>query len=141
MKAASRRVRRPPAARRARSAAERLADDEDRDLHIDDGRLQIRGGADVHDRRHRHDEGHEALTVDVTNPANRDKNDVDVYVTPAGGMEQKAFNSGDILVHDEAVTVPQAAGIITKSGAAVRLSTNFDKAFASDPAASCSIVF
>jgi hypothetical protein len=81
------------------------------------------------------------MTVNVTNTADRDKNDVDVYTTPSGGSEAKDFNSGDILVHSETVEVPQASKMTVKAGSKVRISTNFDKEFVADPSASCTIQF
>jgi hypothetical protein len=81
------------------------------------------------------------MTVNVTNTESRDKNDVDVYTTPSGGSESKDFNSGDILTHSETVAVPQAATMTVKAGSKVRISTNFDREFLTDPSASCTIQF
>jgi hypothetical protein len=76
------------------------------------------------------------MTVNVTNPDSRDLNDVDVYVGST-----KAFNSGDILVHDKTVEVTQATTLSIKTGTVLKFETNFDKQFAADPSASCTIGF
>lgn len=76
------------------------------------------------------------MTVNVTNPDNRDQNDVDVFVGTT-----KAFNSGDILVHSKTVEVTQATTLDIKTGTVLKFETNFDRQFMTDPSASCTIGF
>ena len=76
------------------------------------------------------------MTVNVTNPNDRDQNDVDVFVGAT-----KAFNSGDILVHDKTVEVTQAKTLDIKTGTVLKFETNFDRQYLSDPSASCTIGF
>jgi hypothetical protein len=78
------------------------------------------------------------LTIEITNKDNRNKNDIDFFLTPQGGTEKKLFNSGDILTNGvtTAVAVPDNADI--NAGTKVRIETNFDTSF-TDPSASCTM--
>lgn len=76
------------------------------------------------------------MTVAVTNPSNRDENDADVFVN-----DTKAFNSGDILKHGQAVTLTQANTLSIKSGTKLKIETNFDRKLLTDPSAACTIQF
>jgi hypothetical protein len=80
------------------------------------------------------------MSVDMTNKDARNKNDIDVYVTPSGGAETKSFNSGDILPNAKITIVPLPSSFVVNAGAKVRVLTNFDTSFA-DPSASCIIQF
>jgi cytoskeletal protein RodZ len=80
------------------------------------------------------------MTVEVINGDQRDKNDVDVFVTAAGTSEKKLFNSGDILANGKITTVTFQSGFSAKVGTKLRVQTNFDTAFF-DPSASCTITF
>jgi hypothetical protein len=79
-----------------------------------------------------------SLTVQVSNSANRNANDVDVFVRYPGGSEFLAFNSGDILADNKLRAVPYKAATVVKPSTRIRVLTNFDQE-GGDPAASCSI--
>jgi hypothetical protein len=80
------------------------------------------------------------MTVAMTNKDNRDKNDVDVYITPQGGSEKKSFNSGDTLPNGKTTQVFLPSSFNVTMGAKIRISTNFDQPLI-DPSASCTIQF
>jgi hypothetical protein len=79
-----------------------------------------------------------SMTVLVTNKDHRNKNDVDVYVTPKGGSEGHIFNSGDVLADGKKTMVTLPSNFTVKPGSRLRVETNFDESFA-DAAASCNI--
>lgn len=81
-----------------------------------------------------------SIVVTVKNKNRRDKNDVDVYLTPKGGTEEHKLNSGDIIKDLTPTTIPLPASFGTTAGGRLRIETNFDDSFG-DPHESCYVQF
>lgn len=81
-----------------------------------------------------------SMTVSIQNKNHRNKNDVDVYVTPNGGKESFVFNSKDILMDGQSTTVPLPNNFSVTMGSQIRVKTNFDDSWG-DPSESCTLQF
>lgn len=81
-----------------------------------------------------------SMTVSISNKNHRNKNDVDVYVTPNGGKESFVFNSKDILMDGQSTTVPLPNNFKVTMGSQIRVKTNFDDSWG-DPSESCTLQF
>lgn len=84
--------------------------------------------------------GISSMTVTISNKGHRNKNDVDVYVTPSGGKETFVLNSKDILMDGQTTTVPLPSNFSVTMGSKIRVQTNFDDSWG-DPKQSCTLQF
>lgn len=81
-----------------------------------------------------------SMTVAIANKNHRNKNDVEVYVTPSGGTESSIVHMKDSLPDGQTTTVTLPSNFSVTMGSKVRVETIFDDSFG-DPRESCTLQF
>ena len=78
------------------------------------------------------------MTMLVKNNDGRNENDATIFYTLPGSGEKKGFETGDILASGKTITLKVPTKFVLKTGAKVRIETNFDEPFF-DAKKSCTI--